>query len=100
MKIASVLMTVLSFTSSAFADTLVCDLSGYKPVSGLSAAVANNSLTVTWSGDRDHEVRLRFVLNGGVPTIEDLAIRRSAGAWTTIAAGAHPSSGLFLDGAG
>ena len=36
---------------------------------------------MTWDGERDQELRLRFGLVAGAPTIQELAVRRSGGAW-------------------
>jgi len=76
--------------SAASADPLACNLSGYKPLPGLSAAAADNALVVTWDGDRNQEVRLRLGVEGGTPTIRELAVRRKGGAWTTLAVNATP----------
>ena len=37
--------------STAHADPLTCNLTGYKALPGLTAAVADNTLAVTWDGD-------------------------------------------------
>jgi hypothetical protein len=80
----------LLIPSATSADPLACNLSGYKPLPGLSAAAADNVLVVTWDGDRNQEVRLRLSVEGATPTIRELAVRRKGGAWTTLAANATP----------
>src|SRR4029077_9760061 len=62
----------------------------YKAASDLNASVANNTLTVAWSGDRGQELRIRFGINGGTPTIEELAVRKRGGAWSVLAAKVTP----------
>jgi hypothetical protein len=74
----------------ASADPLMCTLSGYKAVPGLTAAAADNVLTVTWDGDRNQEVRLRLTIESGTPTIRDLAVRRKGRPWGTLASNATP----------
>ncbi len=65
--------------SPAYADPLTCTLTGYKAMPGLSAGVADNALTLTWEGDRGQELRMRFTLVSGAPTIQDLAVRKAGG---------------------
>ena len=72
----------------AYADPLTCTLTGYKAQSGLSAAVADNVLTLTWDGERGQELRLRFALVAGAPTIQELAVRKGGGAWGVLASNA------------
>ena len=57
---------------------------------GLTAAVAGDALAVTWDGDANQEVRLQLTINGGTPTIKDLAVRRKGGAWATVASNLTP----------
>jgi hypothetical protein len=76
--------------STAFADPLPCDLTGYKAIQGLTAAVAEETLSVTWDGDNNQELRMRFTINAGVPTIKDLALRKKGGQWTTLASNLTP----------
>src|SRR4029077_13642459 len=61
--------------STTSADPLACNLSAYTVTPGLAAAVAGETLTVTWDGAKSQELRLRFGIDGGTPTIRDLAIR-------------------------
>lgn len=74
----------------AKADQLNCSLAEYRALPGLTAAVAGDTLTVTWEGDRNRELRLRLAIDGGAPVIEELAARRTGGAWVTLTANANP----------
>ena len=76
--------------AGARADSLACSLTGYSGSSGLNAAVANDALSVTWEGDNNQELRLRFTLNGGTPTIQELAVRRGGSAWAPLATNVTP----------
>src|SRR5581483_422660 len=69
---------------------LTCNLAGYKPGSGLTAAVAGDALTVTWDDDRNQELRMRLAINAGTPTIRELAARKKGGAWGILAENATP----------
>ena len=70
--------------------SIACSLTGYKAAGGLTAAVAADALTVTWDGDKNQELRLRFAINGGTPTIQELAVRRKGGSWAPLATNVTP----------
>ena len=90
MKIPAIALVVLGFTTGAWADPLTCDLTGYKAAAELTANLTNNALTVAWIGDRGQELRMRFAVVAGTPTIEELAVRKRGGAWSTLAANVTP----------
>lgn len=75
---------------AARADALNCDLANYRPVAGLAASVANDALTVQWQGDHGAELRLRFTIEAGAPTIRELALKPAQGAWRTLATNLRP----------
>src|SRR3954453_17345103 len=72
-------LALVCSAAAASADPLVCTLSGYKAAPGLTAAVNDNVLTLTWDGDRAQEVRLRLAVDGGAPAVRELAGRRKSG---------------------
>ncbi len=72
------------------ADALTCNLSAYKAQTGLTAAADGSALVVTWNGEGDQELRLRMSINGGTPTIEELALRRGTGAWGALGTNLTP----------
>jgi hypothetical protein len=72
------------------ADPMACNLGTYKAAPGLSATMAADALTVAWSGDHNQELRLRFGIVGGVPTIQELAVKRGSGSWGVLATNATP----------
>jgi hypothetical protein len=76
--------------TSASADPMSCAMDGYKSQPGLTALQAKDALTIQWAGDRNQELRMRFALVNGAPTIQELAVRRAAGAWGVVAANATP----------
>ena len=81
---------LICFTLAVQADPIRCDLSAYQAQPGLTATVADDILTIIWEGDRDNVLRLRLVIDKGVPTIQELAIQPSAGAWRTVATDMTP----------
>ena len=60
MKVACASIVLLLVGSTLHADPLTCNMNGYKAAPGLAATLANDALTVTWDGDRNQELRLRF----------------------------------------
>ncbi len=72
------------------AQAPMCNLSGYKAGPGMTAAVAGDTLAVTWDGDANQEVRMQLTIASGTPTIKDLAVRKKGGSWTTVASNATP----------
>src|SRR3954447_23530328 len=90
MKFAIALVFLGCTATASWADPLTCDLSAYQATAGLTAAVANNALTVTWAGDRNQELRIRFGVSAQTPTIEELAARKRGGAWSVLAANVTP----------
>jgi hypothetical protein len=89
-RLASPAAAVLFGASVLYADPLTCNLTAYKAMPGLTAVAADNTLTVTWDGDKGSELRLRFAIDRGTPTIRELAVRRAAGSWATLATNVTP----------
>ncbi len=75
---------------SAAVSPLNCSVSGYQGAAGLSAAAIADSLAVTWDGERNQELRIRFVIDNGTPTIAELAARKKGAAWGTLAVNVAP----------
>src|SRR4051812_30826374 len=90
----------LSFVmaSTVFAQGLKCDMAQYTGSTGLTAALEQDLLAVTWTGQGGSEVRARYAIEKGQPVIRDLAVRKEGGQWATLgenlAAEYHVVSGL------
>jgi hypothetical protein len=84
MRAALTTLLTLLTASALFADPLRCDLTQYKSSPGLTAAVEQDLLVVSWSGQGATELRARYAIEGGQPVIRDLAIRKAGGQWTTL----------------
>src|SRR4029079_15959919 len=77
--IATVLVALVAVSASA--DPLTCNLNAYKAPAGLSASAADNTLAVTWEGEKGAELRMRFGIDGGAPLIREIAVRKNGGPW-------------------
>ena len=60
---------VIAATQAAAASPLTCNLSEYKASSGLTSTIDSNLLTVSWNGQGTSQLRARFAIDGGTPTI-------------------------------
>lgn len=66
------------------ASPLTCNLTQYKASSGLTTALERDLLTVSWNGQGTSQLRARFAIDGGTPTIRDLSVRRGSGEWAML----------------
>ena len=95
MRLLLFMAVLAGFAPAAYAqNTLTCDLGGYRAQAGLAAAIAGDSLGLTWVGDRNQELRMHLEVRQGTPTIRELAIRRPGGQWATVISNATPEFGV------
>src|SRR6266498_3323626 len=66
------------------ADSLNCNLSQYKPAQGLTAAIDQDGLVVSWAGQNGADLRARYAIDSGQPVVRDLAVKKAGGQWTTL----------------
>ena len=94
--IAAVAVSLLAlFTGLLHADDpLNCNLSQYRPVSGLQAAVEHDTLAITWDGAQGSNLRLRFAIDEGRPIIRQLDVRKKGGRWATLGQNLSPEFGV------
>jgi hypothetical protein len=71
-------------TQTALAQSLNCDLSQYKAQPGLTAAIEQDALAVTWSSTNGAELRARYAIANGQPIVRELAVRKSGGQWAPL----------------
>jgi hypothetical protein len=76
--------------TSSPSSSLNCDLGGYRAQNGLTAAMTDNQLVVTWNGARDAEVRARYGIDNGQPLVRDVAVRKAGATWATLAENLKP----------
>ena len=67
-----------------FADSLNCNLSQYKAAQGLTAAVEQDTLLVSWAGQNGAELRARYAIDSAQPIVRDLAVKKAGGQWTSL----------------
>jgi hypothetical protein len=65
-------------------SALNCNLSDYKAATGLTATVNGDLLTVAWNGQGTSQLRARFAIDSGTPTVRDLSVRRNGGEWAML----------------
>ena len=63
---------------------LNCNLTQYKASTGLTSALEGDVLTVSWNGQGTSQMRARFAIDAGTPTIRDLSARRGSGEWAML----------------
>src|SRR5262249_45758342 len=66
------------------ADSLNCNVSQYKAAQGLTAAVEQDSLVVSWAGQNGADLRARYAIESGQPIVRELAVRKAGGQWATL----------------
>ena len=63
---------------------MTCNLAQYKAASGLTAAMEQDVLAVTWNGQSGSEMRARYAIDAGQPVIRDLSVRKAGGQWASL----------------
>src|SRR5438093_4039832 len=66
------------------ADSMNCNVSQYRAGQGLTAAVEQDSLLVSWTGQNGADLRARYAIEGGQPVVSELAVKKAGGSWTTL----------------
>ncbi len=84
MKFCSIALGLSLAASAAAAQTLHCDMQGYKPVEGVKVTSMANSIELAWPGEKGELLRARFTLRDGQPLIEELAAEKSGGTWVVL----------------
>src|ERR1035441_4211473 len=84
MRLWGVMLSVAVFAGGGSAQTLSGRMQHYKSTEGVKAVVTNGGVELSWQGERGQELRARFTLRDGQPSIEELAARKAAGAWIVL----------------
>ena len=66
------------------APAMACNMAQYKASPGLTGVTEGGVLTVSWNGQGTSQLRARFAIDAGTPTIRDLSVRRGTGEWITL----------------
>ena len=88
-QIAAVALAALTLAPTAAAD-LNCDLSQYKPAEGLTAKIDGDTVSLTWRGERDADLRLGLGIAGEQPVVAEMAVRPKGGDWIKLAGDLSP----------
>ncbi|HXI32151.1 MAG TPA: hypothetical protein VNG89_27115 [Vicinamibacterales bacterium] len=74
------------------ADAVTCNTQAYTASPGLTAACTATDVTLTWSGQKTDELRMRLTIANGTPTIADISIRKTDGTakWASVASNLTP----------
>jgi hypothetical protein len=83
-SLAAAVITFGLTTAGVGAGPLACDLAQYKAAQGLTAAVEQDLLVLSWNGQAGAELRARYAIDGSQPVIRDLSIRKAGGQWKTL----------------
>src|ERR1700677_3919510 len=84
MSFRGLLMSLAMLTGVAAAQSLNCDLQGYKTTDGLKATSSGGVVTMTWQGEGAQELRASFGIRDGQPFIQELAARTGSGKWIVL----------------
>jgi hypothetical protein len=84
MSFRGLLMSLAMLTGVAAAQSLNCDLQGYKAMDGLKAAASSGVVTMSWQGESNQKLRASFGIRDGQPFIQELAARAGSGRWTVL----------------
>ena len=90
MRILFAAIVTFALATSASAQALQCNVSGFTPAPGFAASVTTDTLTIMWDGDQGQEVRMRLGIVSGTPTVRDIAVRAKGGAWKIAGANMTP----------
>src|SRR5262245_18037498 len=89
-----IVISLILFAFAAFTNlcgaALNCDLSEYRRQSDLEARVEKDALIVEWRGESNAQLRAEFVIEGGIPTVRELAVRNQARDWTMLGRNLKP----------
>src|SRR5260370_37795154 len=64
-----------------------CNMQAYQAVEGLRAVADGKSVTLTWQGEAQQELRAQFALRDGQPVVAELAARKAGGVWVVVGKG-------------
>src|SRR5215831_6472235 len=80
----------MGIRAATLSPALQCDLGQYKASPGLTAALDQNLLVISWTGQGGAELRARYVIEGSQPVIRDLVVRKPGGVWMVLGENLSP----------
>jgi hypothetical protein len=84
MKLFAVVLGLGMVSVAGVAQGVNCNMRDYKTVDGLRAVAEHGSVTLTWQGEGQQELRAEFTLRDGQPVVAELAARKAGGTWEVL----------------
>jgi len=64
---------VFLISAAAAAQNLTCDMAGYRAQDGLRAAAGQGAVDLSWTGERQEQLRVRLEVRDGQPMVREMA---------------------------
>jgi hypothetical protein len=84
MKLWSIALSLAIAAGVGNAQTLDCNMQGYKSVDGVKVTANSKAVELVWPGEKGQQLRARFTLRDGQPLIEELAAQKAGSAWIVL----------------
>jgi hypothetical protein len=81
MDLRGLILSLVLSSSLATAQSLKCNLQRYKPIEGINVQQRGKSLSLTWQGESNQQLRAQFAIRDGRPLIEKIEARKANGEW-------------------
>ena len=75
---------------AAAAQSVSCDMQGYKPAGGLQANMQDGLLTFLWDGEHGQQLRTAFTVKGGLPQVQEMAVHKPGSQWMVLGTNLQP----------
>ncbi len=72
------------------ANAATCDLAQYKPAPDLTATSRADAIELSWTGERNEQLRAVFAVQNGQPVIQEFAARKPGGSWIILGRNLSP----------
>src|SRR5271163_2557184 len=79
MKLFAVVLGLGLSSAIGAAQGLKCSMQDYKAVDGVKAVADAGSVTLTWQGEAQQQLRAQFALRDGQPMVAELAAKAGGG---------------------
>jgi hypothetical protein len=90
MKLLGFWLCLSLVSSVAVAESIDCNLKGYKTVEGVKAEAGREAVTLTWPGEGGQQLRAQFGIRSGQPVVKELAARTGGGQWVVLGKDLQP----------
>jgi hypothetical protein len=83
-SISALIVAIASRSTTAGAQALNCNFEEYRAVNGVKAEQSGKSLSLTWQGEANQQLRAQFGLRDGQPIVQELAASEGSGQWVVL----------------